>query len=92
VNRGSKRSVRSRSSGPTTLPRCAFVSSSYLFLLGGHITNQYDPIRITTNRIKATANFMYSVLSDPPPKRVRREPAKPTIIAMELVTSTVFSK
>jgi hypothetical protein len=83
---GAVRGFRPYDRGPVSLAR-----SFYVFLSGGDITNQYNPIRITTNRINATMNSTYSELRVPPPKRVSREPAKPTIIAMEPVASTVFS-
>src|SRR5215210_8537962 len=54
------------------------------------MTNQYDPKRMTTNRIRSTANSKYSDARMPPPKRVRKVLANPTTIPMEPVINNVL--
>jgi hypothetical protein len=56
------------------------------------MTNQYDPIRMTTNRSSATANSKTSTLTLGPPNKARSVPVKPTTIPIEPVISTVFIK
>src|SRR5215211_7178018 len=62
------------------------------FLPLGTMTNQYDPIRMTKNRISITANFKYSYSAAGVfgPNRVRRVPQNPKTIAIGPAINTVF--
>src|SRR5215211_5252136 len=60
------------------------------FLPLGTMTNQYDPIRMTTNRSSITANFKYSAAWVAGPNRVRRVPENPTTSAIEPAINTVL--